>query len=58
MKMPEFSDSDSDFETVPPKKQQCIDLTTPGDGSNVCTLMSRMDTLEKSVKQSLVHIEE
>ena len=55
MKMPEFSDSDSDFETIPPKKHQCIDSTTPDDGSNMSNLTSRMETLEK---QSLVHLEE
>ena len=58
MKMPEFSDSDSDFEIVPTKKRQCIDLTTPDDGSNMSSLMSRMETLEKAMKQSLIYLEE
>ena len=52
MKIPEFSDSDSDFETIAPKKRQCIDLTTPDDGSSMGSLMSRMENLEKCVKVS------
>ena len=48
MKIPEFSDSDSDFETVPLKKRQCIDLTTSDDGSSMSSLMSRMEVLEKN----------
>lgn len=58
MKTPELSDSDSDFETVPPKKRQCIDLTTPDDSGSITNLMSRMESLEKSMKQSLVHLED
>ena len=58
MKMPEFSDSDSDFETIAPKKRQCIDSTAPDDGSSMGSLMSRMENLGKCVQQSLGHHEE
>ena len=58
IRIPEFSDSDSDFENVAPTKRQCIDLTTPDDGNEMSGVMSRMEALEKTMKQSIGHLEE
>ena len=52
-KLPEFFDTDADFESIAPIKRPCVDLTIPYEGNQMSDMMNTMEALEKAMKQSI-----